>query len=1013
MKNYFWLILFLFASNTSMSQVDSLKYYFETNDFEKTIIYGEKLIEGFNENYFPKNQKYIYTLDYLLLSYQNIKSYDKLEKYSKILEENLGLLTNENDLIYNYFILSYNYKVLKKYSKSEFYINKTIDISEKSKIYNKYYFYSLVHLGDIKYMFNEIYDDNTRIIFKKQVDISEQIFGEYSNEHLISLNNLGNFYISVYNFNKAEDCFLKLLSKLESNQVFNQEIYTAVLNSLSNLNFKIGNISKSDYFNEKLATVSKSDNERLNYLANKITILDKLGLKNKLREYCLESIELSKKVYGLDSEQTSILMSNFGAYLVQQKDFTNSKYYLEQSIKINNSNGKSFDNVGNFLHLSNIESNLSNDKEALFLSLKALELIKSSGKINGIKHANVLSNISNNYFFLNELKLAEKYQLEAYSVLLNDNSSTNFDFLARLENLLSLNSKRNLNNINNEINYFLEILNLKNKIFSETYSGGFTEYELNSFNNRYLKNDIYFSLFRDDINPYDKVNIKLFEYHTLYKNLSLRNQQRIKTTIEKNGDANLKEKYQQFIDNKRYITKIEELPVAQRPATYDQLKAETESLEKELTRLSATFAEAKKSLAVSWKQIQEKLKPNELVIDLVSFNYYNTKWTDSIMYGAFVIKKDSKFPKFINLFEEKQLSVLLNRNNKAHDSIQSKIINKQYSDTEISDLFYKPLEAELKNGNTIYLAPSGLTHQINFKALPINDNHTLGEKFKVILLGTTTALIDYKPTAFNKTNDFEMILYGGIDYNKKEVEVNKETYPNVLNDLATRSGITEFNYLPGTNEEVNKINKEAISYNLKTTIKTERAATEESVKQLSGKVNPFILHLATHGYFFENIKQELSDIDKNSTERNKRSIYSVSEDPMMRSGLLLAGANNSWGKTNNETNTDDGILTAKEIANLDLGNCKLVVLSACETGLGQINGSEGVFGLQRAFKMAGVQNIIMSLWKVPDTQTAELFEIFYTECYNGKSITEAFQLAQSKMKAKYPPYFWAGFVLLE
>ena len=235
-----------------MSQVDSLKYYFETNDFEKTIIYGEKLIEGFNENYFPKNQKYIYTLDYLLLSYQNIKSYDKLEKYSKILEENLGLLTNENDLIYNYFILSYNYKVLKKYSKSEFYINKTIDISEKSKIYNKYYFYSLVHLGDIKYMFNEIYDDNTRIIFKKQVDISEQIFGEYSNEHLISLNNLGNFYISVYNFNKAEDCFLKLLSKLESNQVFNQEIYTAVLNSLSNLNFKIGNISKSDYFNEKL-----------------------------------------------------------------------------------------------------------------------------------------------------------------------------------------------------------------------------------------------------------------------------------------------------------------------------------------------------------------------------------------------------------------------------------------------------------------------------------------------------------------------------------------------------------------------------------------------------------------------------------------------------------------------------------------------------------------------------------------------------------------------------------------
>ncbi|QYS89626.1 CHAT domain-containing protein [Flavobacterium davisii] len=134
---------------------------------------------------------------------------------------------------------------------------------------------------------------------------------------------------------------------------------------------------------------------------------------------------------------------------------------------------------------------------------------------------------------------------------------------------------------------------------------------------------------------------------------------------------------------------------------------------------------------------------------------------------------------------------------------------------------------------------------------------------------------------------------------------------------------------------------------------------------------------------------------------------------MMRSGLLFAGANNSWRKTNNETNADDGILTAKEIANLDLSNCKLVVLSACETGLGQINGSEGVFGLQRAFKMAGVQNIIMSLWKVPDVQTAELFGIFYAACFNGKSIQEAFNEAQNKMKEKYSPYYWAGFVLLE
>jgi hypothetical protein len=136
-------------------------------------------------------------------------------------------------------------------------------------------------------------------------------------------------------------------------------------------------------------------------------------------------------------------------------------------------------------------------------------------------------------------------------------------------------------------------------------------------------------------------------------------------------------------------------------------------------------------------------------------------------------------------------------------------------------------------------------------------------------------------------------------------------------------------------------------------------------------------------------------------------------DPMMRSGLVFSGANKSWGKSNENQAEDDGILTANEISNLDLSACQLVVLSACETGLGEVKGSEGVFGLQRAFKMAGVKNIIMSLWKVPDTQTAELFNIFYSECFAGKTIHEAFKIAQSIMKEKYSPYYWAGFVLLE
>jgi CHAT domain-containing protein len=262
-------------------------------------------------------------------------------------------------------------------------------------------------------------------------------------------------------------------------------------------------------------------------------------------------------------------------------------------------------------------------------------------------------------------------------------------------------------------------------------------------------------------------------------------------------------------------------------------------------------------------------------------------------------------------------------------------------------------------------------------------------------------------------------LYGDIDYDKSGGlnSVVNDTLENNDTEFvanAARSGITKWNYLAGTKKEVDQIKNKSQQNGFSSTVINGPHASEESIKLLDGRATPFVLHLATHGFFFPDPKTDiLEDNIKLTSEMNKSKIFKTSDDPMMRSGLLFAGANNYWGKTIDNLTTDDGILTANEISNLDLSACQLVVLSACETGLGDIKGSEGVFGLQRAFKMAGVKNIIMSLWKVPDTQTAELFTIFYSECFEGKSIYEAFQTAQIKMKSKYSPYYWAGFVLLE
>jgi CHAT domain-containing protein len=185
-------------------------------------------------------------------------------------------------------------------------------------------------------------------------------------------------------------------------------------------------------------------------------------------------------------------------------------------------------------------------------------------------------------------------------------------------------------------------------------------------------------------------------------------------------------------------------------------------------------------------------------------------------------------------------------------------------------------------------------------------------------------------------------------------------------------------------------------------------ASEENLKALDGK-SPQILHIATHGFFSPEPDKKDRVFDQNNN-------YTLADDPLLRSGLYLAGANYALSGKKPIDGVEDGIVTAYEISQLDLSSTELVVLSACKTALGDVKGSEGVFGLQRAFKMAGVKKMIVSLWNVPDGATAELMIAFYTNWIIGQTtIKDAFSQAQADMRTKYPTEAvkWAAFILVE
>jgi CHAT domain-containing protein len=212
----------------------------------------------------------------------------------------------------------------------------------------------------------------------------------------------------------------------------------------------------------------------------------------------------------------------------------------------------------------------------------------------------------------------------------------------------------------------------------------------------------------------------------------------------------------------------------------------------------------------------------------------------------------------------------------------------------------------------------------------------------------------------------------------------------------TRGKIT---ILEGTKVEAQSINQIFNKKGITSKLVMNENASEENIKALK---SPTILHIATHGFFVSLPKESKIKTMEDARNRN------LLKNPFMRSGLLLADCQNPPVE-----GEEDGVLSAEEAMNLDLEGTELVVLSACETGLGDVENGEGVYGLQRAFQQAGAKTIVMSLWKVSDEATQILMTEFYQNLVNGGTKREAFKNAQLTLRKKYPePFYWGAFVMV-
>jgi CHAT domain-containing protein/tetratricopeptide (TPR) repeat protein len=856
-------------------------------------------------------------------------------------------------------------------------------------------------------------------------------------------------YYLADRYNEAEPLFLKMLALLEKTKGKDNARYAACLDNLATLYTNTGRYEKAEplyleaiAITEKLA--GKMQTGYITYTNNLAVLYSQMGLYHKSESLYLEVISIREKIIGKEDpksekhlfylgEPHKFITNLAGVYHAMGLFEKALPLYLDaKAILESEPQGEEHPDYALLMtDLASLYLQTGQEEAAERMYLKAKSLYeKKQGQ-------------GSQYYAMNQMNLAtlymKKYLYESAEPLLMEAKEI-IDKVQGKDHPFAIMIMSNLANLYAATSRLQEsetlYLEIQQSDKAAVHKGALylSENELSAYIKLFVRTlDNFMSFTSRQYAGSPHLVSACYDNALFHKGFILQTVGQMRRLIEM--DTTATHQSAALTELYRRLEKQYSLPLDKRDSTtVATLKNQANRIEKEMVRSVSGYSEMRKE--VTWQEVQSKLKPGEAAIEFVNFQYYGTEGfpADSIFYAALLILPDITSPIYLPLFEESAVQMLLNNSGKD----QAGFCNEMYSAANrgltpsgkpvISEKIYAqvwaPVEAVLSKSSVhkIYFAPAGILHQINLNAIPRSPGGTLADRYQLVQLTSTRELVMPDIRRANNNNAF---LYGGIEYNRDTASIalanagltdtwsarSRGEWSFNSTDSTLRSDTWE--YLPFTKTEVETVGSILEKAGIPVEISKGYAATEEAFKYMgyNHQPSPRILHIATHGFFFPDPeKQKTTPVNDDAL-----AYFKISEEPMIRSGLILAGGNDTWLHKTGTGTGEDGILTAYEISHLNLQHTELVVLSACETGLGEIKGNEGVYGLQRAFKIAGVKYLIMSLWQVPDQQTAELMAVFYQKWLEDKmEIPEAFRAAQQEMRQRgLDPYSWAGFVLVE
>lgn len=793
--------------------------------------------------------------------------------------------------------------------------------------------------------------------------IVENIDGEGSDDYINTVINLGILYTEQGKYPEAEEAFDYVLSKIEEGH----PSYPDIANNQALVYHSLGQLDRAENF------------------FNKIKSIDSLSVGDTHPDF-------------------AITLSNLALVYSDKKEFKQAEKLLLRALDIQKKNGdaKTVSYARKLNNLARVYRMAGQPEKAIQLHEQALALFKKLLGENTTEYATTSFNLGMAYWKSGKGSTGIKYLKKSAAIRATRLGKKHPQYAESLQKI---------GEYQWEQKQFKEARQTFREVFESYYAqieGSFpvlTEEEKSKF---------YFTNIKPSFEKFNAFALSalsadaavlgdVYNHHINTKGAIMYASEKVREAIQSSKDTVLIRNFELWQSQKEQIARF--FSQSQSAEKIDSLQELANALEKDLARRSSVFSNEFIRKRSDWSQIEKVLNANEAAVEVIRFTDYSPvnggTATDEIIYAFLVITKNAKTPHIILMKDGKNLEnkfLSFYRNN----------IRFMMEDNRSFGNYLEPLIEYLKkNGvSKFYFSPDGVYNQISINTI-LNPptNKFLLDEFDIRIVTNTSELLS-PPTSESQNHSTLLIGYPKFNLHVETSEtpattrqltrgsINRGLRGGLLRYMRGDEGIA---VLPGTEREIREIAR--ITDNAEVFI--EAQASEELIKQI---LSPNVVHIATHGYFLEDQQTEIA---------NDESLNYV-PNPLLRSGIILAGAENFLNTgIPVSAGGDDGILTAYEAMNLKLDETDLVVLSACETGLGVVKNGEGVYGLRRAFRIAGAKRLVMSLWSVDDEATQELMSTFYAERKTTSDDHTAFRQAQRKLMERYNhPFYWGAFVIV-